>query len=336
MSTAVAWIDVLGFASFSKRHPKVAAEHLQELRACAKECLCHRDTAAKLYGVNDGFYAISNSGEALLAGLAALYRHWFDKYSSQNISRPLLRGGVSAADVAILEPTDGCVRLWLEGHGIRSAYEAEELLRGGRLFCETELKKAARQAGLELYDWQGLTSWEPDRDLANKKIFEVLWPAEGDVQQVEIRAKEALRLYEEALTTFLELEKEPRSDPKKIMPAFLQFDETLKLILRSVGRWLRNHKGDESRLYHIIERLREHRPDQFRFTWGLTFVALEAVFIGQLSNAPQVARRVAEYLGHQRTDDEQRKYVCDFERELRRPSYAKLNHWYIEASREAV
>lgn len=95
MVTAVAWVDILGFASLVERDRKRAQQLLSDLRELVATNLRSADESVEVYGVNDGFFATSQGKAQLLIGLATLYRAWFDRHSQERGGRPLLRGAVS-------------------------------------------------------------------------------------------------------------------------------------------------------------------------------------------------------------------------------------------------
>lgn len=211
---------------------------------------------------------------------------------------------------------------------MRSAYENEELLRGGRLFCDPSVADAGRKFGGEVYEWKELTAWELEPEKARLEIDEVLWPIEVNQQVLKQRAECAIDLYESSLRKFLQ--QEPDADPRKIMPSFLHYDETLKLMLRSVGASLRSNGDSEAVLGPIIEGFLAYKLEHFRFTWGVIFVALEAAFIGQHSCAREFAASVADILNQKYQDVRQRSYVDDFIRETKRPTYASFGEWFTK------
>lgn len=184
--------------------------------------------------------------------------------------------------------------------------------------------------GVEIYKWKELAAWELEPEKVKLEIDEVLWPIEVNQVVLKQRAEGAIDLYESSLGKFLQ--QEPNADPRKIIPSFLHYDETLKLMLRSVGASLRSNGDGETVLGPIIEGLLAYKLEHFRFTWGVIFVALEAAFIGQHSRAREFAAGVADILNQKYQDVTQRNYVDDFRREIKRPTYAPFGEWFTEAT----
>jgi len=310
--------------------PARAEEMWTKLRSLVEQSLSSSPGDARVYGINDGFFVISSDLTGLVRSLIAVYQSWFDHYSIAENSRPLLRGVIAEAASDTAAGGTSCIRMWLQGRGFRTAYEHENILRGGRLFCEPIAGRLAEKAGFPVYLWKELSGWEITEKRSKREVIEILWLAESNVGELASRAEVMGRLYEQAMQAFLKNERSP--DQKEAMKSFLQYDETLKLALRSIGSYLRSHPGAEDVIGPVIERYLNYNPGQFRFTWGTTFVALEAVFRGSHSQADNFAQRVAKYLDSQQLVANA-PYVEDFYRKLQKQTYSEFRQWYDMVSR---
>jgi len=318
----VAWIDILGSRSLMKKDDDRAKHSWKELRELVKKYLPPKGEA-EIYGINDGFYAISEN-PALIQGLVRVYQSWFDKFSEEKGSRPLLRGAISTSLAETVQEDDSNVCMWLEGPAFRDAFHDEQLLRGCRLFINhTAITAAENQAQVPCYEWQGLSAYELKED---KPLGEILWPISEDSADLLVKAEKSLKLYEAVFDDFLR--KEANSGPKDPPSALLQYEETLKLMLRSIGRKLRAGGGRKEELEQFVSDLLKYRPDQFRFTWGITFVALEAVFLADCLDGQHYVQSVKEYLMEQRHHSVNQPYVKDFEKELNLLTYKHFSEWF--------
>ncbi|MBI3799287.1 MAG: hypothetical protein HY268_20270 [Deltaproteobacteria bacterium] len=327
----VAWVDILGFASLMTADGDRAKRTWTELRELVKKHLPAKG-GAQVYGINDGFFAISED-PALLQGLVSIYQSWFDKFAEVPGSRPLLRGAISTASAEITpEQEDSNVCLWLEGPGFRYASEYEQLLRGSRLFIDpTAIKVAESEANLFCYEWEEISGWELPENSRGMHLGEVLWPISEDSAELLVRAEKSFKLYDGAFADFLR--KEADVGLKDALPKLLQYEETLKLMLRSIGKKLHADAGKKEELEQFVSRMLKYRPDQFRLTWGVTFVALEAVFLAGCLDAHHYARCVKEYLGKQSNNLENVRFVKDFEEELKLSTYKRFSEWWHSNSR---
>ena len=182
------------------------------------------------------------------------------------------------------------------------------------------------QSGIKAYEWEELSGWDLPEKRKKLEIAEVLWPTSAKGHDLLRRARIAKDLYEEALEDYLSLK--PKQEPQDGWLKFLQYDETLKLMLRSIGTFLRRNAELEEDMSPIIRSCLRYCPDQFRFTWGITFVALEGVYLAGLLEAQDIVQDVSTYLQEQGGITSNKTYVEDFFRELRRPSYAQFSTWY--------
>lgn len=306
--------------------PARAEEMWIKLQSLVEQELSGRPGDPRVYGINDGFFVISSDLFGLAQGLIAIYQSWFDHYSAADNSRPLLRGAIAEAASDKTAGGTNRIRMWLQGRGFRTAYEDERILRGGRLFCEPIAGRSAEKAGFPVYLWKELSGWEITEKRSKREVIEILWLAKSNIDELISRAEATGRLYEQAIQAFLK--NEQSLDQKEAMKGFLQYDETLKLALRSMGSYLRSHPEAEGAIGPVIERYLNHSPNQFRFTWGTTFVALEAAFRGNHSQANNFAQRVAEYLDRRRTVTADAPCVEDFHRELQKQTYSEFRQWY--------
>lgn len=327
----VSWVDVLGFASLMDDEPAQAEEMWTKLRSLVEQGLSSGPGDARVYGINDGFFVISSDLTGLVRSLITVYQSWFDHYSDAENSRPLLRGAIAEAASDKAAGGTNCIRMWLQGRGFRTAYENESILRGGRLFCEPIAGRLAEKAGFPTYLWKELSGWEITEKRSKREVIEILWLAESNVYELIFRVEAIGRLYEQAIQAFLK--NEQSLDQKEAMKGFLQYDETLKLALRSMGSDLRSHPEAEGAIGPVIERYLNYNPNQFRFTWGTTFVALEAAFRGRHSQADNFAQRVAKYLDSRQSVAADDPYVEDFRRELQKQTYSEFRQWYDMVSK---
>jgi hypothetical protein len=322
----VAWIDVRGFSTLWVMNHKAASSILGCLRRLVTDC-CSEIPGVQVFGVNDGFYVFCDDVESLLKKIILLYQVWFDRHSMCLHQRPLLRGALAEKSEVVSVDSTTCIRFWLEEGGFQESYEDERLLRGGRFFCPPSLKEPAEKAGIPFYGWTGLSGWNLPEGNCSREIIELAWVAASSTKDIEDRSRRISALYKEVLLA------DSRSDNStNVDTCYLNYEETLKLMLRSVALHLREHPGDSEELERMIADYVCFDRGPFKFIWGVNFVALEAAWLSRHPRRKALAQELSARLEKKKSHSEERAYVDNFNGEMRHPTYSCFRKWYEETS----
>ncbi|HIJ74565.1 MAG TPA: hypothetical protein HPP83_10735 [Candidatus Hydrogenedentes bacterium] len=320
----VAWIDILGIGDLMASADTAKARNLWiQYRDAVRDEFTGIGSEVCVWGVNDGFYARAANLAQLAERAIALYRRWFDAQVKYPDGRPLLRGAIIEAPKDIVDGVGdhSCIKQWLLGPGFGTAYEYEQLLRGGRLFMRDTLAgRAGFSDGME-YPWRGLAEWDNLRPKQN--LLEILWPLDMEEGTFAARFDQVAELYRKELEHHLEVSGNPPS--RKSMRRIMQYEETLKLHLRTAGVFLQRCPDRRKCILPLIERYLAYRPNTCHYTWGLTFVALESLFRSGDHACDKHFRKALKFLNSPVQDGRER--IHDFREELKRPTYESFRKW---------
>ncbi len=319
----VAWLDVLGVRELYRENRDAAKKLWQDLYRKVYESLPGEATA---YGINDGCFIRSGNLEVLLDFAVRLYQCWFDgARPSDERLRPFIRGGVTrCADDSQLCKEN--IPVWLLGPGFLHADEYESILRGGCLFLDPLLAEQLPAVSAMRYDWYDLSEWgkaneqpqasEPPR----VEVIEWLWPWAEDDQTVLDRLEAAQKFYENSLA---ENPTPPTDrDLSRKQKVLLHREETFKTCIRAAGACLAIHKS--RKLIDALDKLLTYQADRIFCTWGVSFLALEAISRGGLADSRAYVKKSIDFV-RKNCDKWPRK--DDYKRQLSMRTYASFGQW---------
>lgn len=321
----VAWLDVLGISELYRENRDAAIELWQRLHRKVEEFLPTAGTGAMAYGVNDGCFIRSGDLEALLDFAVRLYQCWFDEARISNEPlRPFIRGGVtrSTDDVELRGPN---IPVWLLGPGFIHASKYESILRGGRLFLDPLLAEQLTTASEMRYDWYDLSEFGKANEQAQAsgahgvEVIEWLWPLALDDQTVLDRLEAAQNLYGKSLD-------ENPAPPTNLhllqkQKVLFHREETFKTCIRTAGAYLARHKSHK--LICALDNLLEYRADRIFFTWGTSFLALEAIFRGGIEDSGEYVKKSINFV----SNNGDGHYRRDYATQLSKKTYEPFEQW---------
>ena len=319
----VAWIDVLGVSELYHKDRGAAVDLWERFRCTVADLIGSPTADFKVYGVNDGCFIHAQVLCSLLDLLLHLYQRWFDNEVQQATRlRPLLRGGITSS-VADRAPACDKIPVWLLGPGFLHAQEFESKLRGGRLFLDPALDCGLLKPSDMRYDWYDLTESgkvpASENDRNQVELIEWLWPLTCDEEVFLQRLNAAKELYAE------HLDKNP-TPPKNIElspeeKALLHCEETLKTCIRAAGTLLGHSRS--KKLIEALQELQEYRKEEVFFTWGVSFVALEAIYRSGIEERERYIQKSVKFV----SDNACGKYRADFVSQLSKRTYEDFGEW---------
>jgi hypothetical protein len=321
----VAWLDVLGVSELYRENRDVAIELWRHLYRKVKEFLPRAGKGAKVYGINDGCFIRTGDLEALLDFAVRLYQCWFDEaWTSDEPLRPFIRGGItrSADDIELRGRN---IPVWLLGPGFIHASKYESILRGGRLFLDPLLAEQLATVSEMRYDWYDLSEFGKANEQAQAsvthgvEVIEWLWPLALDDQTILDRLEAAQNLYGKSLDeNSVPLTNPHLSQKQRVL---LHREEAFKTCIRAAGAYLAKHKS--RKLIYTLDNLLEYRADRIFFTWGVSFLALEAIFRGGIEDSGEYVKKSINFV----SNNGDRHYRQDYVTQLSKKTYTQFGQW---------
>jgi len=288
----VAWIDILGTRRLIFDGDRNDATRLlTDLESTVKNVLGDSGDLFKVVGVNDGFYLIAEDLNRLCNASIAIFQRWFDSRANSLDNRPLLRGAIALLDEFRPAATQKPIIYWAFAPGLGVTYETEGYLAGSRLFAHPTLHDRNFPQGL-VFSWKELSQSDL-RVEANRQLLELFWPIGGNQAFLEVFQRlqlaknlydSALKKWENPLREYLAGKREDTHESAKKI--YMQYEETLKLCIRSAGKFAAGNSWSESEkneLFKYIKTFANYRPDYIAYTWGLCFAGLWACWAAKLN-----------------------------------------------------
>ena len=329
----VLWMDILGTEAAICVDQSLVEEKVEHFRELVKEHVVPAfDELERLYVgfIGDGVVVAYPDLSCVLQAAGRLMKKCLDKAikkfkckqtigKSETHKMTLLRGAVGRSPTGEV-PDKGCQydTIPIIGKAFGDAFKLEQIRKGSRIYVATGLKNQC--PSLPIKHWKGITG-ERKCTCRNETADEYLWPAEA------YWPEELAKCVTDTYALWLKIvrsEKNWREDSYKHCP--LQFDETVKVCIRSCG-FARNQDGrmNSAVRQSLVRLLSEDENDAKKYVqyrWGFWFLAMEALLLskGCDKDLEGVVRNAWEVVQNAR-DKQATDAKNDFEKELHKPDY---------------